>query len=290
MWSGTALPGNATTCKGNNGSSRFIVLLLRFSDPNGSLAMDSLKGKAVIITGASEGIGACLVAALQKRGAHVCLTARNEARLSATAGPGDLIVPGDITTDSVRAAVIANTVARWGKIDILINNAGRGSYYTASTTPLDEARALFELNFFAPFALLQLALPWLRKTAGTVVNVSSIAGQVSLPWLPVYSASKFALAAITSAQRAELKRDGVHVMGVFPGYVNTDFQAHAAGPRPPQRVVQGKRFAVSAEGCAAAILQGITHRKRTVVTPRSGWLLVWANRLFPTFVERVLHG
>ena len=150
-------------------------------------------------------------------------------------------------------------------------------------------RALFELNFFAPFALSQLALPWLRKSGVRCVNISSIAGQISLPWLPVYSASKFALAAITSAQRTELRRDGVHVMGVFPGYVNTDFQAHAAGPRPPQRVVQGKRFAVSAEDCAAAIIHGITSGKRTVVTPRSGWALVWANRLFPAFVEQVLH-
>ena len=145
--------------------------------------------------------------------------------------------------------------------------------------------SLFELNFFAPLALAQLAAPYLRRTRGTVVNVSSIAGQISLPWLPVYSASKFALAAITSAQRTELKRDGVHVMGVFPGYVNTDFQAHAAGPRPPERVIQGKRFAVSAEECAEAIVDGIAHRKRMVVTPRTGWLLVWANRLFPGFVE-----
>lgn len=251
--------------------------------------MDSLNGKAVIVTGASEGIGACLAAELQKRGAHLCLTARNEARLSAAARPDDLVVPGDITADSVRSAVIAKTVERWGKIDILINNAGRGSYYTTSTTPLDEARALFELNFFAPFALSQLALPWLRKTGGTVVNVSSIAGQISLPWLPVYSASKFALAAITSAQRTEARRDGVHVMGVFPGYVDTDFQAHAAGPRPPQRVAQGKRFAVSAQDCAEAIVDGIVHRRRTVVTPRSGWLLVWANRLFPSFVESQLE-
>jgi short-subunit dehydrogenase len=254
-----------------------------------SLEMDSLKGKAVIVTGASEGIGACLAAALQKRGAHLCLTARNEARLSAVASPGDAIVPGDITADSVRSAVIAKTVERWGQIDILINNAGRGSYYAASTTPLNEARALFELNFFAPFALSQLAIPWLRKTGGTVVNVSSIAGQISLPWLPVYSASKFALAAITSAQRTELRRGGVNVMGVFPGYVNTDFQTHAIGPGPPQRVIQGKRFAVSAEDCAEAIIHGIAHRKRTVVTPRTGWLLVWANRFFPDFVESQLE-
>jgi short-subunit dehydrogenase len=222
---------------------------------------------------------------LQKRGAHLSLAARTAARLAAVAAPGDLIVPGDVTDDTLRSALIAQTVSRWGRIDVLINNAGRASYYAASTTPLDEARALFELNFFAPLALAQLAAPYLRRAGGTLVNVSSIAGQISLPWLPVYSASKFALAAITSAQRTELKRGGVHVMGVFPGYVDTDFQAHAPGPRPPNLVVQGKRFAISAAECAEAIVDGIANRKRMVVTPRAGWLLVWANRFFPAFIE-----
>jgi uncharacterized protein len=247
--------------------------------------MDSLKDKVVIITGASEGIGAHLAAVLQKRGAYLSLIARNADKLAAVAAPGDLVVHGDLTDDSVRSSLIAQTVSRWGRIDVLINNAGRGSYYAASNAPLDEARALFELNFFAPLALAQLAAPHLRRTRGTLVNVSSIAGQISLPWLPVYSASKFALAAITSAQRTELKRDGVHVMGVFPGYVDTDFQTHASGPRPPDLLVRGRRFAVSAGECAEAIAGGIAHRKRMVVTPRAGWLLVWANRFFPGFVE-----
>ncbi len=251
--------------------------------------MDSLDGKVVIVTGASEGIGVQLTTILRQSGARVALAARNEGKLSAAAAHGDLIIPGDVTRETVRAEIIGKIMERWGKIDILINNAGRGSYYSASATTLDEARAVFDLNFFAPLALTQLATPFLRQTRGMVVNLSSIAGQISLPWLPVYSASKFALAAITSAQRTELRREGIHVMGVFPGYVDTDFQAHAPGPRPPRRVAQGKRFAVSAEQCAAAIVRGILHRKRTVVTPRSGWALVWANRLFPSFVERQME-
>ena len=265
------------------------MLLLRFSDPNGFSNVSSLQGKVIIITGASDGIGACLAATLGKHGANLCLTARNEARLSRVAGSDHLVVPGDVTIDSVRSAIVAKTVERWGKIDILINNAGRGSYYAASNTPLDEARAVFDLNFFAPLALSQLAFPFLRQARGTLVNIASIAAEVSLPWLPVYSASKFALAGITAAQRTEFRRDGVHVMGVFPGYVKTDFQAHAAGERPPARVVQGKRFAVSAEECTEAIVHGMTHRRRTVVTPRSGWLLVWANRFLPSFIESQLE-
>ena len=144
---------------------------------------------------------------------------------------------------------------------------------------------MFELNFFAPFHLAQLATPFLLRTRGTLVNVSSIAGQMSLPWLPLYSASKFALTSLTATQRMELRRQGVHVMTVFPGYVDTDFQAHATGDRPPARVIQGKRFAVSVEDCSAAIVRGIERRSRQVVTPRIGWLAIWLHRFLPGLVE-----
>src|ERR1019366_7598221 len=130
----------------------------------------------------------------------------------------------------------------------------------------------------------------LRASRGSIVNVSSIAGQIALPWLPFYSASKFALASITSTLRMELERDGVHVMGVFPGYVNTGFQDHASGKHPPEQVMKGKRFAITAARCAEAIIDGIERRKRMVVTPRAGWPLVWLSRLFPGLVERQIGG
>jgi short-subunit dehydrogenase len=158
-------------------------------------------------------------------------------------------------------------------------------YYSGLATPLGEARAIFELNFFAPLALAQLAAPHLRASRGTIVNISSIAGEIPLPWMPVYSASKGALASITATQRLELRRDGVHVMGVFPGYVDTDFQANAPGPRPPAGVVRAKRFSVSAADCAEAIVRGIEGRRRMVVTPGSGWPLMLLHRMFPALVE-----
>ncbi|MEP6715982.1 MAG: SDR family NAD(P)-dependent oxidoreductase [Terriglobia bacterium] len=244
-----------------------------------------LEGKVVIVTGASEGIGAQLVAGLRSRGAKLALTARNEARLRTAAGPGDLIVPGDLTLEAIRTEIVEKTVSRFGRIDVLINNAGRGSYFAVSESPLDDARALFELNVFAPLHLTQLATPFLREAGGTIVNISSIGGQITLPWLPLYSASKFALTSLTSSQRMELARYGVNVMAVFPGYVSTDFQSHAAGGEPPGRVAGGKRFAITADVCAAAILRGIEMRKRVVVTPRVGWLLVWLNRLMPGYLE-----
>jgi len=241
--------------------------------------------KVYIVTGASDGIGALVALALRERGARLVLSGRDDARLQAVAAPDDVVFPGDLTFEPTRVALIRQAVDRFGQIDGLINNAGRGSYYKPSQAPLDDARSLFELNFFAPLHLAQLATPWLIRSGGSLVNVGSIASQVSLPWLPVYSASKFALASLTQTQRIELRRKGVHVMSVFPGYVRTEFQAHAAGSSPPNEIVKGRRFAVTPQECAQALVRGIERRSNVVVTPRIGWLLIWLNRLFPRIVE-----
>jgi short-subunit dehydrogenase len=252
--------------------------------------LSSLKGKVLIITGASDGIGAQLAVLLRKRGAKLVLNARNEAGLRAAAAPDDLIVPGDLLLEQTRSRLIAAAVERFGRIDVLINNAGRGSYYSPSTAPLEDARGLFELNFFAPLHLAQLATPFLRQSKGVLVNVASIAAQIGLPWLPVYSASKAALASLSATQRMELRRHGVGVLAVFPGYVDTEFQAHSAGSDPPRGVIKGKRFAVTAGQCAAAIIRGIERRSRTVVTPRAGWAAVWINHAFPGFIESCISS
>ncbi len=247
--------------------------------------MDSLQGKVVIVTGASEGIGAALVTSLRKRGAKLALVARTEAKLRALATADDLVIPFDLTLDAGRADVVERTAAHFGRVDALINNAGRGSYYSPTESPVADSRNLFELNFFAPMHLAQAATPWLKKTRGTIVNVSSIAGQISLPWLPIYSASKFALTSLSSTQRMELARHGVNVLTVFPGYVDTGFQAHANGSVPPATVVKGKQFAVTAAECAEAIVRGMEQRRRMVVTPLIGWPLVVLARLFPALTE-----
>jgi len=248
------------------------------------------RGSVVIITGASDGIGAQLASQLRRKGAKLVLSARNEERLRASAGPEDLVVAGDLTSEVFRHTLIERAAAHFGHIDALINNAGRGSYYPPSRAPLDDAHSLFELNFFAPLHLAQLVTPFLCQRHGTLVNVGSIASQISLPWLPIYSASKFALASLTTTQRIELRKHGVNVMAVFPGYVDTGFQAHAAGEAPPSQVVKGKRFAVTAEECAAAIIKGMEKRRQLVVTPKIGWPLVWLSRWFPGLVERRMES
>ena len=249
-----------------------------------------IDGRVVLITGASRGIGAACAAEFARAGARLSLTARSEDALRAVAfsQPDALLAAGDITSDQARREIVARTLERFGAIDILINNAGAGLYGPSWSAPMDEVRWLMELNFFSALAMAQLAAPHLRARGGMIVNVGSIAGKVTLPWLTLYSASKYALGALTDGLRMELLREGVRTMIVCPGYVQTEFQAHARGGRPPAAMVRGRRWAITAAQCATAIRRGVERDARTVVTPRAMWLFVMAMRLFPSFVERRL--
>ncbi len=245
-----------------------------------------IDGKVVLITGASEGIGAACARAFAQRGARLSLTARSEDKLKAAAGADTLITVGDITNPAVRRQVIERTLDRFHGVDILINNAGIGMYAPAWKAPLDEAHAMFELNFFAPLAMIQLVAPTMReRRSGMIVNIGSIAGKVTLPWFTLYSATKFALGSMTEGLRMELAPDGIRTMVVCPGYVSTAFQSHALVGRAPDSLLRGKKFAITAEQCAEAVARGVERDARTVVTPAVGWLLIAAQRLFPALVE-----
>lgn len=249
-----------------------------------------IRGKVTLITGASEGIGAACAAAFRERGALLALNARSETKLASMSGPDTLILPGDITEPTVQERVVQATVARFGRIDILINNAGAGLYTPSWVAPMEQARALFELNFFAALRMIQLVTPHMReRRSGMIVNISSIAGRITLPWFTLYSASKYALCSLSDGLRMELKSDGIQVITVCPGYVNTGFQSHIIGGKVPPALVSSRRFAIPVEACARAIAQGVERNRRTVMAPRMGWLLVAMARLFPRLVDAQLE-
>jgi short-subunit dehydrogenase len=157
--------------------------------------------------------------------------------------------------------------------------------------PIEEARRLMELNFFALLEMTQLVVPHMRaRRSGTIVNIGSIGGKMVLPWSTMYSASKYAVGALTEGLRMELRRDGVHAMLVCPGYVKTGFQEHVYGGRVPPDVLRSRRYAVTAGECAAAIRRGVERDARTVLTPRAGWILVALARLFPAIVQSRMAG
>ncbi len=249
-----------------------------------------IPNRVVLITGASEGIGAACAAEFARCGARLVLTSRSEIGLrkaAEAAGAKDvLIVPGDITSDGDRRRVVERALERFGAIDILVNNAGLGLYSPSWKVPMEEARHLMELNFFAPLALTQLVVPQMReRRTGLIVNVGSIAGKVALPWMTLYSVSKSAMGSLTEGMRMELRGSGVRTMIVCPGYVKTAFQQHVLAGQAPASVIKGRRFAIEPEECAEAIRRGVERDARTVVTPRAGWALAVASRLFPSLVE-----
>ena len=245
-----------------------------------------IEGKVVLITGASEGIGAACAAEFAASGAKVAVNSRGMEKLRAAAPKDALVVPGDITVEADRRSVVERTLAHYGAIDILINNAGAGYYQPSWEMPMEDVRFLMELNFFAPLAMTQLVVPGMReKRSGMIVNVGSIAGKVPLPWMTLYTVSKCALGSLTECQRMELKGAGIHTMIVCPGYVQTYFQKNVRHGHTPERVHKARRYAITAETCARAIRHGVEREARTVVTPRAAWLLVYAMRLFPAMVE-----
>ena len=241
----------------------------------------------MLITGASEGIGAACAKAFAAKGAKLALNARRGDKLEQLGIADAVTVAGDITEAGVQRRFVHEAVARFGRIDVLVNNAGAGLYQPASTAPMDDARRLFELNFFAPLSLIQLAVPHIPG-GGMVVNIGSIAGKMTLPWFTLYSATKYALGSLSDGLRIELRGKGVGVLTVCPGYVNTAFQSHIIGGKVPSSIANSRRFAISVERCAEAIVRGVEQEKRTVVAPRIGWLLIAFARLFPRLMDAQL--
>jgi short-subunit dehydrogenase len=229
-------------------------------------------GATVVVTGASSGIGAAMARAWAHRGATLVLGGRDAGSLERVAsevralGGRAVVAPGDVTLESDRVRLLDAALAESDCIDVLVNNAGRGYYGPAARIDLAELEELFALNVFAPLRLAQLSLEALRRSRGTIVMVSSVAGVVAAPSMGAYAASKFALEALSMTLRAELAADGVRVVVVRPGPVDTAFRRNSiaregkAGVRPTGARVQ------SADEVAAQVLRAVDARRSVVET------------------------
>jgi dehydrogenase/reductase SDR family protein 7B len=245
-----------------------------------------LRQKVVLITGASMGIGEACAYAFARRGARLILTARSAGsleRVRQAAAPADAAaLAADLSQPDQAQALVPRALGCYGRIDVLVNNAGVGLYTPFWEADRNAIRLLMEVNFFAPLELIRGVLPHMRRQGvGTIVNVSSVAGKIPLPWLTLYSASKAALNYISDGLRMELHGTSINVVSVCPGYVSTGFPQHVLGGAIPETVARRKRFTITAEQCAEAIVKGVERGKRTVVTPASGWLLIGISRLLP---------
>jgi len=185
----------------------------------------------VLITGASSGIGAACAESLADKGFHLCLTARREDRLAALCGKindrcGDGVafhVVGDVTDDAARRAVLAEAMSQWGRLDVLVNNAGLALAGAVEDLDLDQVRRQFEVNTFASLAWMQLVGPVMREQRrGRIINMSSVSGRISLPALGGYAASKFAVEAFSDAARVEYRPWGISISLIEPGAISTE--------------------------------------------------------------------
>lgn len=254
-----------------------------------------LRGRAVLLTGGSRGIGRCVADQLAARGCRLALVARGEQELQTAVAElraqriDAHAIAGDLTKEADRERIVAVAVEKLGDLDVLINNAGTCSFGEFSSSSEDVLRQIMEINFFVPVELTRLCLPHLMKSPHrpAIVNIASICGRRGFPSFPEHSASKFALVGITEALRCEFARFDVDVLLVVPGLAKVqDFDKHLL--RNDGRIHIDWDRVQSPEKVAAGIVRALQHNRRETVI---GWLALQIHRLqrvWPSLMDAIL--
>jgi short-subunit dehydrogenase len=247
-------------------------------------------GKVVLITGASEGIGASCAKLIGERGAKLALTALAGEGFAPEDSDSRIVVPGDITSLATRTEVVERTMRRFGRIDVLINNAAVGQYGYPTEVDTEISKRIFDVNVFSALALTQLVVPHMRAPkSGTIVNIGSVGGKVSLPWAVMYCATKWAVHCIDDSLHRELMGTGIRVMKVCPGIVDTKFRDHVLAGTAPDRVENIRRV-VTPDQVALAVMRGVERGKRTVFVPKIGFVFTSLDFFAPRVMDWYLRG
>jgi short-subunit dehydrogenase len=253
-----------------------------------------LSGKIVVVTGASMGIGEAITKIFADRGASVVMLSRDAGRVEAArarVGHGErtLAMACDVRHREDVDRVIGLTLHHFQRIDVWVNNAGHGLLDSVAQMDMAACREMFDTNFFGAVGAMQAVIPVMRQQGGgTIINISSVAGHIPIPFHAGYSATKFALNAIGKAAGVELKKDGIHVLTVCPGYVRTAFSDNAVRGTELKRVRPGSVRGVSAERVARVTLRGYLKQKREVIVPWTMYVPQKIYQLFPWLVERIM--
>ena len=240
------------------------------------------------------GIGEAIAKEFSNRGAGVVLLSRDAGRVEAARGrigypERTVALTCDVRHREEIDRAIALTMHHFQRIDVWVNNAGRGLLDSTAAMEMAAFRDMFETNFFGAVMAMQAVVPVMRQQGGgTIINISSVAGHIPLPFHAGYSATKFALNAIGKAARVELNGTGIHVMTVCPGYVRTGFGENEVIGTVKRRVRPKSVRGITAERVARATVQGYLKQKREVIVPWWMWIPVKIYQHVPALVERAM--
>ncbi len=250
-----------------------------------------LSGKIAVITGASMGIGEAIAKVFADQGASVVMLSRDAGRVEAARGrlghgERTLAMACDVRHREDVDRAIGLTLHHFKRIDIWVNNAGHGLLDSVAQMEMAAFREMFETNLFGAVGAMQAVIPVMRQQGGgTIINISSVAGHIPIPFHAGYSATKFALNAMGKAAGVELKNEGIHVLTVCPGYVSTEFSRNAVRGNELRRVRPSSVRGITAERVARATLRGYLKRKREVIVPWTMRVPVKIYQHFPSLVE-----
>ena len=265
------------------------------------MSIQNTPQQVILITGASDGIGAEMALQLAQahgKGVALVLAARTASTLEKVAvncralGATCLVAPTDVSVQAQCQSLVAATVAVFGRIDTLINNAGISAQALFAEVQADDLHwyeRLMRINLWGSVWCTHAALPYLQASRGRIVAVSSLAGLIGVPGRTAYSASKFAMTGFFEALRAELLVAGVSVTTAYPGVVLTNIRSHglnAAGQAAGSSGLKEDK-AMGVQECASLILRGMERREREVVMTPSGKLGRFLKLIWPSAVERM---
>jgi short-subunit dehydrogenase len=252
-----------------------------------------LRGRRILITGASSGIGWCLAEQVAAAGARVAVVARSADKLDGLAraltarGAEVLAVPADVTVLADRRRALDRVVERFGGLDVLVNNAGVGSWGHFADSTEEILRQVMEVNFFAPAELIRLAIPFLADgNQPAIVNIASMCGRRAMPAWSEYSASKYALCGLTEALRGEMARFDIDVLLVLPGLTRDGLSLHLLRKAGRAQI----RFdgGMAPEQVAAGIVQALRRNRTETVLGRDARWMLRVSRFLPHLVDRLV--
>ncbi len=256
-----------------------------------------MKDKVVIITGGSSGIGKALARCFGSHGSHILITGRSAGDLQAAVAElqseGITIhgFVGDVSQEADNYRMAEEAITRYGRIDILINNAGITMRALFQDVDLSVIRKVMDINFFGALYATRACLPQIIEHQGSVIGISSIAGYRGLPARAGYSSSKFALNGFLEVLRTELMKTGVHVLTACPGFTTSNIRKRSLtkdgtlqGDSPRQ-----EESMMSAEECAKHIYRATVKRKKILILTGQGKLAVFLNKWIPGIMDGIVY-